>query len=118
MGAKGHMSAFILKKKVKHDSNEYTVIRQDEKLRNKRDAPGGYLKHGSFGGYQFYSDGCPAMGDEAIFLRGTSKDMDNNVIRVYRGEIDKFEKAVLLFNRKYGNNKDIDVEDVIWKEDQ
>jgi hypothetical protein len=108
------MSVFIWRKnKTAKQGNEYQVVRQTESLRNP--VFGRVIEHGTFGRYDFKSDGAPAFScDNTIYMRGAHKHLDDSKVWVGKEYVSQFERAIFLFNKEMSNNKDLTMSDVIW----
>lgn len=124
------MGMLILKKdrKMRKDMVIYHVFRQSEIFRcspSTRGSGRGYLRLGTHGGVAFASADSPqyygpgehnSHESRAFYLRGMDSNMDGRDITVPREDQEIFEKAVLAYNQENSNNK-LDMEDVIWPED-
>jgi hypothetical protein len=118
------MSALILKKKFVADRGEYhyRIIRQLEKLRDH-----GLIMECSndvhVGSYSYPAFDMETRDDgrtigRHLKLRGDRGSKDCNWFSVEPAWVDRMEQAVVEVNKKFGNNQDISVEDVIWNEDE
>jgi hypothetical protein len=111
------MSVLVMRKRPGIVETEYQIVKQSPKLEL-----GPILFHSPFhgvkiGGYSF-PDFTTENGGRVghLKIRGQDPSQNHRWFTIPAGWAERAEMAVLEFNLKFGNNKDIDVEDVIWQE--
>jgi hypothetical protein len=112
-----HMSMLILERQeVRLDGSYYMIRKMNERFRASD--RGNRQDWGTFNDWSIHSKSNPQIESSPIkklWLHGTNRDLDCRTMWVpapYRGSL---ERAVLEFNIQYGNNKCLDIEDVIWE---
>jgi hypothetical protein len=123
-GGRG-MSALILKNTKTIETHKfYKILHQDLKALPRY--TGNYedfVVDVKAGGWTFKSTGFPHIYYEGftsrmMTVRGTDVDQDSRELYISLEMVADFERAVLELNKKLGNNKDITMDDVIWREDE
>ena len=119
------MSVLILKKGPKivgSTSCDYSIIRQSHKLDRNRIILESIPHKMRFGSYTYPDFGLEGVNSGYgkdmghLKMRGSDTSLDLRWFSVPDEWTDNLEMALVEFNRHYGNNKCIDVEDVIWQE--
>ena len=122
------MSILIFRKSFdkEHDTFAYAIVKQDEKVitRGTWERPIQDSFHILGCNTTFYSASGPAFGyykgcfesrdQMSIWLKGHGTNYDHYVLNVEEEYCVVFEKAVLMLNQMYSNNK-LEIEDVIWE---
>lgn len=97
---------------------KYKIVHQREDLRR---SGADYVHLGVFNGWDIRSHASPDVDTEytipRIYIQGDHRYSDAAELYVSSPKIESFEKAILMLNQKYSNNK-LDMEDVILKRNE